>query len=243
MKLLALAAALCFIGVGGLVGIRLLLLARKTRQLPEFAVGLGFVCVGLIGYPLGLMAQSPDVPLGLAKLGFAGGNLATAIGSIAIFVFTWRVFRPVEVWARVLAFSCMGVLGAIAVHSVVSTLMLEAGARPTRPFMLPQQITVAVSYLWTAIEGIRWYGLSKKRMALGLSDPQVANRFLLWGYAGLLAAGGIGVSTLRLFTAPDPLNDPVAMLAIGVAGFGSAVVIYLAFLPPRFYRRWLVATA
>ncbi|MDJ0787096.1 MAG: hypothetical protein QNK05_09850 [Myxococcota bacterium] len=237
LGLLALAAALAFIVVGGFVGIRLLLLARRTRELPELAVGLGFLFVALIGYPMGLSSALPGVPHALACFSFGAGHIATAIGSISIFVFTWRVFRPDARWAAALSAACMLALvgsAAVAVHSALNT---PVGERVPDPALVFRQLTVGVSYFWTAIEGLRWYQMLKRRLALGLADPMVANRFLLWGLSGLSAGTAVVVSTVRFLQGAPPVGDPVSMLAIGFGGFGAAISIYLAFVPPARYRQ------
>ena len=68
--------------------------------MPELALGLAFFLVGAIGYPLGLGAVLPGVPESLARALFAVSQLATGVGSAAVFVFTRCVFRPQAGWAR-----------------------------------------------------------------------------------------------------------------------------------------------
>lgn len=237
MAVVALASAVCFIVVGGLVGVKLLLLARRTRQLPELTVGLGFFFVALIGYPLALVAISPSVEGATAGVCFAVGTVATTIGSISIFVFTWRVFRPDATWAAVLASACMvalAVIGGLAVHDVLSG---AAAARDA--YLVPRQCVSGFSYAWTAVEGLRWYGMQRRRLALGLADPRVANRFLLWGLSGVFATLGVAVSTAVALAGDEGVRSAVSMLAIGVAGFATSITIYLAFVPPAAYLRWV----
>lgn len=243
LGLLALTAALAFVVVGGFVGIRLLLLARRTRQLPELAIGIGFLFVALIGYPMGISAGMPSLDDGLARLLFGTGHIATTIGSISIFVFTWRVFRPDARWALALSVLCMTILALAAGVAVHAAVAAPAGERPADPAMVVRQLTVGVSYIWTAVESLRWYGMLKRRLALGLADPLVTNRFLLWSLAGWSAGGAIVLSTLRLLSSANPVTDPFAMLVIGIGGFGAAITIYLAFVPPAPYRRYIQASA
>ena len=40
-------------------------------------------------------------------------------------------------------------------------------------------------YLWTSVESLTWWRRMHRRVALGLADPVVANRFFLWGVLGL----------------------------------------------------------
>ena len=49
-------ALLTFVLAASVVGLRLLALARRTRQLPELLVGVGFSLIGLLGYPLAMLS-------------------------------------------------------------------------------------------------------------------------------------------------------------------------------------------
>lgn len=241
MEALVLLATLSFILVGGLVGAKLLLLARRTRQLPELAVGLGVFLVAFVSYPLSLASLSPELAPGTAKLLFAIGSVASALGSSSIYVFTWKVFRPDAAWARVLA---LAAIAAIVAFAGVSVARVAAAAAPSEVFR--DQLSVArncvtgFSYLWTAVEALRYHGLLRRRRALGLADPVVANRFLLWGVSGVSATLGISVSTAVMLTSGAGAGmHPVSMLAVGLAGFTSSVSLYLAFLPPAAWLRFV----
>ena len=78
-------------------------------------------------------------------------------------------------------------------------------------------------------------------MRIGLLEPLVANRFLLWGVSSLAAIGiwgysmwseVIGVSTTTEF-----------YLIASVMGGTCAASVWLAFFPPRPYQRWFNANA
>ena len=81
------------------VGMRLILLWRRTRLLPELAFGVAFLSLGALGYPLSIVAR-----MGLA--GEAGEILlsvalgAQNLAAISLLVGTWRIFRPLERWLR-----------------------------------------------------------------------------------------------------------------------------------------------
>lgn len=245
MKALVLLATLSFILVGGLVGAKLLLLARRTRALPELAVGLGVFLVAFVSYPLSLASLSPDLPPLAAKGIFAAGAVASAVGSSSIYVFTWKVFRPDAGWARVLTLGAIGAIFAFAVVSIVRVAGAEAPREIFRDGLsVLRNVVTGFSYLWTAFEALRYYGLLRRRAALGLADPVVSNRFLLWGVSGVSATLGISVSTaVVLLGEPGAAMHPVSMLAVGVAGFTSSVSLYLAFLPPTAWLRFVVGRA
>jgi hypothetical protein len=94
--------------------------------------------------------------------------------------------------------------------------------------------------LWGAGEALRWWRLMRRRLALGLADPLVANRFLMWG----IGAGAAGVGSLVGVVAQ--VATGVSMREIGwvtvsssAHGMLAAVAIWLAFVPPAAYRRWI----
>jgi hypothetical protein len=245
MKLLVLLATLSFVLVGGLVGAKLLLLARRTRQLPELAVGLGVFLVAFVSYPLSLASLSPDLPSLGAKLLYAAGALTSAVGSASIYVFTWKVFRPDARWARVLT---LAAIAAIFVFGAVSVLRVAGAASPAEVFRdrlsVARNVVTGFSYLWTAVESLRYFGLLRRRMVLGLADPVVSNRFLLWGVSGVSATLGISVSTAVILLGKAGAGmHPVSMLAVGIAGFTSSVSLYLAFLPPQAWLRFVAGEA
>ena len=172
------------------VGVRLLLLARQTRALPEMLIGIAFTTIGLVGFPL--MAASGfgqgnvgDVNITLLALGLISLSLCI----VSLFSFTWRVFRPNEpVAVMITALAAIGV-GVIVVMTLRSVLgspadmpSVEAAGLWTSSLRLP----FGVWYGWTAFESLRCYVLGRRRQALGLSDPVVVNRFLIWGLMGAL---------------------------------------------------------
>ena len=233
-------ATLAFVVVSWLVGVRLLALARRTRELPELALGTAFLLVGALGYPLGLLSIWPGLPEPLARGGFALANLATAAGSAAVFVFTRSVFRPVEGWARALVWAGAAVLGVQAAFGVARALTADPArfAEPDLGFSVRQAAT-AFSYAWTACEALRWRGLLLRRLALGLAEVEVVNRFGLWALAGAGAFLGSGVMSAVSLTGAVPWQNPLALSAVGLGGVVAAVCAALAFLPPRAYLAWL----
>ena len=98
---------------------------------------------------------------------------------------------------------------------------------------------VGLSFLWTALESLTYHRMLRRRLALGLADPVVVNRFLLWALSGLALValcGGIGASILAGYA---PLRDGPPLLCIGGASVVASVTWYLAFLPPAGYVRFL----
>jgi hypothetical protein len=234
------AATLAFVIVSALVGVRLLQLARRTGALPELALGLAFFLVGACGYPLGLLSIWPALPEPLARGLFALANLATAVGSAAVFVFTCSVFRPEARWARGLVWLAAALLGVQAAFGVARALVAPPAsfADPDLGFSVRQAVT-AFSYAWTAFEALRYRALLVRRLALGLAEVEVVNRFLLWAVAGAGAFTGSAVMSAISLVGHTPWQDPFALTAVGLGGFTAAICAALAFLPPRAYLDWL----
>jgi hypothetical protein len=86
------------------------------------------------------------------------------------------------------------------------------------------------------VEALLYYAGARKRAALGLADPVVANKFALWG----IYSGSYGIVQLQFIIAlasPDGYTGlgelDIVLTLIGVAA------LWIAFFPPRFYQAWL----
>ena len=103
-------------------------------------------------------------------------------------------------------------------------------------------------------ESFRYWALLQRRLRIGLADPLVANRFLLWG---------VWAATVTLLNLSDPLArawycavagttteliPEVArhMIVVVVAltsalGLVAAACLFLTFFPTAGYRRWVLS--
>ncbi|MDX1649335.1 MAG: hypothetical protein R3263_05735, partial [Myxococcota bacterium] len=153
--LLAGVATLAFIVVGGVVGARLLLLARRTRQLPELAVGLSLFLLSAVSYPASLAVIAGGVPLGPSRALILLAGVASSVAWAAVFVFTWRSFRPGSPAARAVALGAAGAILALGALNVLRVLRAEDVAALLRFGVATQAIQVLAlgAYAWTAVEG------------------------------------------------------------------------------------------
>jgi len=224
-----------------IVGCRLLLLARRSRALPELLLGTGLVVGGILGGPLeaaGLSTKGvfgPEIAGRLLLIGklFGVVTLACHLG------FIWRVFRPREGWGAGLA----GALLACSLAGLWGYAMNGTFASAEIPilwFCVDLAGRIGAS-CWLVLEGIHYYGLMRRRLRLGLADPVVTNRFLLWTVAGVFSIVIILTSVPPLFLDPDQ-NAPLLvldLLAFSAGGVGVSVLYFLTFFPPVAYRRRL----
>lgn len=241
-------SALCLLAysVGSVaVGIRLLLRARVTRGVPELLAGLTYLCAPGIGYPLQVVgAQLPmravAVPMNVA------GECLIVFGLSCFLFFTVTVFRPSARWAKWSAW--LGTLALLYVGIVINYAAItysnpaESQAH-VRPAVATVLTVLALAWGWTALEGLRYYRMMKKRMALGLADPVVTNRFLLWGLNGLTSMGWLSVSVLVFLAGGNLATSPLVVSATSGGGFANTIFLLLIFMPPAAYTRWIERSA
>lgn len=224
------------------VGVRLLALWRRTRQLPELLMGLGVLGIGPVGFGLLMLGVVllPGAP-GPASFVIGTASLAVSLGVVAKCTFNWRVYHPDEAWARAVSFGATAVLGLC-----FGAMLWQGFENPFQgdPIYYLRSFIQIGALLWGAGEALRYHALMRRRARLGLADPVVVNRFLLWG----LGAGAAGVGSLV---------GTVAQLALGMSarelgwvtmssslhGLVAAIALWLAFLPPARWRRFVESRA
>lgn len=230
-----------FVLVSTVVGVRLLALASRSRQLPELAIGAGLLLMAGIGYPaltVGLMLrEAPDLQAALVAV----SGLAGVFGQTGVAIFNWRVFRPEERWPFLVTF---------AIGAGSATIWLWQGFGPGwssfartqhGPWSL-QQLCGFVTMGWGSFESILYYTKLKKRLALGLADPLVTDRLRLWGIAMGCAFASTAIAGV-LRASGVKMTGEVTGLFVGPLGIASAAAMWLAFLPPHRYVNWVLARA
>jgi hypothetical protein len=225
------------------IGLRLVWLARRNRGLPELLIGLGILGIGPAGFALMVFAMLlGEARPGLVVATLATAQLAIAGGAVAAYVFNWTVFRRDSAFAR----------AAVVVAAVLFAVTF-AGRFATHSYTLPLRLdlwqhlssaNVIVCLLWGSFESLRYHALMRRRVRLGLADPVVANRFLLWGLG--IGAAGVGslVGNLVMLVTGTTIGELDGItLSNSLFGLTSAVLMWIAFLPPASYRRWVESRA
>jgi hypothetical protein len=236
-------ATAIYVVVGTVIGARLLLLARRTRGFPELALGCGEILLAGFVPPLFVIVQLAQDDAWVRAASFAG-HLCYTIGSAVMILFTWRVFRERELWARVLTFAMVAGLvaaGSLAMSRAFVVPEIAALREPqTAGFVLMEWISVA-GFGWTAVEAFRLWTRLRKQAALGLADPVVVNRILLWGCVGLAGLLAAGAPLWAVHTGHHTMVHGPTRLLCAFGTLVSSVFIQLAFLPPQRYVRWVRA--
>jgi hypothetical protein len=247
MVWLAAAGGGSFVLVSLVLGPRLLALARRTGQLPEFTMGLCLLLMGGLGYPLATVGRAvtafPDDVRGLA---LGGAAICNTLGFAALSVFNWRVFRPASVAAELAVALCVTALlvlvPAEAVWPGLIESALSAEPYPGVPGYLRVVIGICVLY-WASAEAAIFSGRIRRRLALGLADAVVADRLRLWTIAISGASVSMTTSFVLSFQGIDLAASSLGAAIVGTLGLVSAASAWLAFLPPARYTAWVNARA
>jgi len=242
---------LAFVAVSLVIGVRLVMLARRTGEKPELYLGLGILGTAVFGYAAqigsvilrgGLTGSLEATPMAVV-LTFLGKLLHDA-GLTLVLLFVLKVFRRNEAGARILFGLMLSTLwiGMVGLgfsggyHDIMQRSLfwwMEYGIVWTYP-------------LWGAYESFRYYRRMRRRARIGLADPLVANRFLLFGLASM---GTFSATWLTTWTAllPDPQMavpfQTFNFLATAAIGICTVTAYLLAFLPPAWYQRWVAEPA
>jgi hypothetical protein len=227
------------------IGLRLIALSRRTQRGPERSLGLGFIGTAGLGYGLLMFAMlgkraagwndAPAYYTWLIALGWIFHNL----GVTFMLDFVHRVFRPEDGWARILKYTLNLVLwGGWLADAFTGGLTSN---RPGLYYWIAFSV-IGTYPLWTAVEAFRYWKLMRKRVALGLADPLVANRFLLWTIASTSTVASIWLVEVPTFLGYERMSaaaekiTSITMLCTSAFGIATICTYWLTFFPPAWYQ-------
>lgn len=219
----------------GLLGVRLLVLAARSRKLPELWIGLFFVFTTPGAWLLLRVVGAVRAGVTPAYATVGAGMALVALGTIAAWLFTYQVFRPgsrvalgvVVVASLLCVWGAFQQVGGLSGHVDFSRVRVE--------FVAPR----AFGFGWATWEALRMYRMMQRRAALGLGDPVVRNRFLLFAsWSASMCVLPLLQTVDRLVGTPGRYPLWAAVLARPI-GATMLIAIFLNFFPPRAYLRWL----
>jgi hypothetical protein len=223
-----------------LLGARLLVTGVRAGSTPEVLLGLFFLLGGSVGFggevAANLLSQrSPDAAAWLMRF----SQPALRVPSVVIAFFTWQVFRRDSRGA--LAFCCL--LAALQILLAASVLGGVSNRTRIDGYYAASVAASGIAFAWAAADAFAYYRGARRRAVLGLGDPVVANRFLLWS---VWAGAAFAMVPLRIwlnmrfpvFTGFNAERTLLAALQTAV-GLSCASALWLTFSPPEFYRRWV----
>jgi hypothetical protein len=243
MQLLSLGAMLSFSLAAWIVSLRLIRLRRRTHGTPELAMAGVMLGIGGVGYPLLMLGNVAAVRgWSSAAILMALGILSINTGIVSNYVFTWKVFRPTSGWAKGCTWAVTLILGVISVGVWFAAFRSGGSMEITPESKLFSLLNFAISsaaFIWSGSEALRYWGMLKRRMGLGLADPVVTNRFFVWGCQGLCSSVINFTNIAALLRDVNITIDPTVMFVTGLCGIANAMLVTLAFVPPDFYLRFL----
>ena len=243
VELFSLVSFLALLVVGTTVGSRLLLLARHTRKLPEFAIGtacLGTALGGVFLCPILYFAGS--WPEGTVFASVIASSVVNGVAGSAICLLTWRVFRPGRLWAAsAWAAASLALLAAVVGAILRGDVVPHWALRPENHLFMWVRVS---AFLWAGFESLRYAGMMRRQARVGLGNPVVAAQIRLWGVAA------VAISLMLVFWALAPhlghasVQDwSAGMFAANTLGLVGAGSLHLAFLSPEAWRRWIAERA
>ena len=214
------------------VGMRMLLLARRTRSLPELLLGISFLSFSALGVPLLLAsgysaARVSDVNLPLMAVALGLLDL----GTVCFAAFVCRVFRPGTAAG---ASAVVGVALALGAHVVLATSAVAAAAPNALPHLAIGwrgwilSSVMSATFVWGGVEALAYWAQLRRRLALGLAEPVAVRRMLYFALgcgAQLLMMAFNALASVR---DTNPLTDPLPALGIAIASLATAGAFVLA---------------
>ena len=237
-----------YLGAMLVLGLRLLARARRSGERAEALLALHFLLCCTLGYALlggGLAAaQAPGLVPRAAAVALVGvGQLCSSLGVLAGAAFTRLAFRPQERWAGAL----LGALAALLALAFAGGLLGGGFARGAAdPWYRVAYAGYVLAAAWVLVEPLRYHALMRRRLALGLAEPLLVNRFLLWGVGsgfrfGMLVVGA--VSAAATLETLDAASMALVLTSTALLGLGVAAAYWLTFFPPAAYVRAVTGRA
>lgn len=224
-----------FISVAGAVGAALLLRGLRRRAVPELALGAVLVFGGPLGYGPTVLAWSGGLPAALHASVQAVAQLGLELCAASLLLFNVWVFRPGSRVARGVAGGASLAMGAAWVVLLADGAF--AGRSLDHPVWQVDCVVRALAFGWAGAEAFREYALCRRRVRVGLAEPALAERFLLWG---LFNVGVLGIFANFLYGQVLSAGQPPSALwywTDGVLALATALAAWLAFAPPAAFLR------
>jgi len=222
------------------VGTRLRRLASRTGEAPERLLGAMFLvtAASLLIYDLPIILDSE---LLWTPLNFAG-RVTYLPAPVLLAVFTRKVFRPKGAWGDWVVYGS-AILLVAGVGGSVWSGDLE-GFSVSSPWFWAEWTGYTVPYVWAGAEALAHHRRARRRLRLGLCDPLVCNRYLLWGVFGA-AQVMVSLAIIPAYAEYEQGGAFGAMwdMVISAGEIGSLALIGLIFFAPAFYRRWINGNA
>jgi hypothetical protein len=217
-------------------------LGIRTRSAAEKLLGLTFLTWALT-YVFWVIAILLQAQPALESQFYIASHIATNLGEIGFAYFSLLAFRRGSTWAQWLSTS-------IAICLVVGTAGSiwtgdPEGVEPlTNAWWWSEWIGESATAIWIGTEGLHHYGTSRRRVRLGLCEPIVGHRYLLWGIAGVswtLLNFVVVVQYVEFWVNRSRSATPDNL--VGFCEIIALAMVWLVYFTPAPYRRKINASA
>jgi hypothetical protein len=219
-----------------IAGVRLVRMSRLTREIPERLLGASFLFMGAgsLFYSVAIISSFEAL---WTQFNFSA-RISYVIGFILVAFFTQRVFRPEERWGRWLVYGTVALFIAGVGGSAMSGDW--EGFSTSSGWYWLEWVGYQVPVTWTCVEATAEHIRARRRQQVGLCEPLVCNRLLLWACFGALQACG-NVITVGQYVAFEQTQVFTAGwdYFYSAASISALVMMWIAFFPPAYYKRWL----
>lgn len=220
------------------VGVPILARSGARRDRAGLLLALSVVLDGVewTFWALSIHTPANGTPVGDALA--VACRVGVSASVFCLLLFTRVAFRPQERWAGALVTG----LGLAMLAGFVGSGALGdwGGFRNDNVWIWLENAAQLGVYLWACAEPTAYYAKLRRRRRLGLADPVVGNRILLWALYG----GAFAVSQLVWMAVVACFEDLTALDPVLVAlSVGGQAALWLAFMPPLPYRRWLASAS
>ncbi|MCH7645115.1 MAG: hypothetical protein IH974_09805 [Myxococcales bacterium] len=222
-----------------LAGTRLVLLGVRTREAPERLLGASFLAFGVSGV-LYSIAVFESLAAFWTPLNFAA-RVAFLPSAVLVAVFTARVFRPDDRWARWLvrgvAVLLVAGVGGSALKGDWEGFSLSNG------WFWLEWVGYTLPFGWAAAEALHQYLQARRRVRVGLCEPSVCNRMFLWSLYGLIQmlSNVVLIGQYAAYERENVFSSTWDFLYGGTI-LAALVVMWFAFFPPKIYLHWINRT-
>ncbi len=219
-----------------LAGARLVSLGIRTGETPERFLGAAFMMYGGSGVVYAIAAFE-SLTAFWTPLNFAARVLYLPC-PLLVAIFTARVFRPDARWASWLVWG----VAALFVAGVGGSALRGdwEGFSLGNPFFWLEWVGYTLPFCWAAAEAFHQYLQARRRVRVGLCEPSVCNRMLLWSLFGLIQvlSSLVVIGQYAAYERENVFSSTWDNLYGGTA-LTSLVVMWFAFFPPAIYVRWV----
>jgi hypothetical protein len=219
-----------------LAGVRLVSLGIRTGESPERLLGASFIMYGVSSI-IYAFAAFESLSTFWTPLNFAA-RLIYLPSAVLVAVFTARVFRPNDRWARWLVRGNAALLVAGVGGSALTGDW--DGFSLSNPYFWLEWLGYTLPFAWAAAEALHQYVQARRRVRVGLCEPSVCNRMFLWSLFGLIQAlsAFVVIGQYAAYERENVFSSTWDFLYGGTI-LAALIVIWFAFFPLAFYTRWI----